>query len=145
MTDIAPHSATDPHRRFLDQTAAPPPQRTTPTLVGQGSHFDGELRCQGDLSIAGSGQGKARVEGTLLLADTGLWQGEIVANNAILAGQFSGHLTVSGKLEVRTSARIQGEVTAAQLAIAEGAIIEGNLQVLSDAPIQRFVEKRSKR
>jgi cytoskeletal protein CcmA (bactofilin family) len=130
--------ATDaaPARRFIDRKAS------TPTLVGVGTHFEGDLHCAGDLSVAGEMIGDSDIQGMFTLSETGKWHGTVRCSHALLAGKLDGALVVAGKLEIRTTARINGQITARQIAIAEGAIIEGDITVLSGEPIQRFVEKR---
>ncbi len=131
-------SATDPApaRRFIDRKAS------TPTLVGIGTRFEGELNCAGDLSVAGEVIGNGEIQGMLTLSETGRWQGTVRCDHALLAGVLQGALAVAGKLEIRATARINGQISARQIAIAEGAIIEGDITVISGEPIQRFVEKR---
>lgn len=136
MSDSHLELPTPPKRRFLDR------QTNTPTLVGLGTRMQGELQCSGDLSVSGEVLGSAHVKGMLTLAETGAWQGDAHCAHALLAGKFEGDLVVTGKLEVRSSAHVKGQITAQQIAIAEGAILEADVNVASDAPVQRFEEKR---
>lgn len=128
--------AASPARRFLDR------KTSTPTLVGVGTRFEGELNCTGDLSVAGEMLGNGRIQGMLTLSDSGVWQGIAHCAHALLAGQLEGELVVTGKLEVRATARIKGQITAQQVAIAEGAVIQADITVVSGEPIQRFAEQR---
>lgn len=125
-----------PERRFFDRKSS------SPTLVGVGSRFEGDLTCAGDLAVSGTVVGRSQLNGTLTLSDTGHWYGEVHCAQALLAGSFEGQLVVNGKLEIRATARIQGQITAQQIAIAEGAVIAADMTVSSGAPIQRFEEKR---
>lgn len=125
-----------PTRRFLDQKSS------TPTLVGVGTRLAGELHCAGDLSVAGEVEGEGHIQGMLTLSTSGSWQGTAYCAHALVAGHMEGELVVNGKLEVRATARFKGQISAQQVAIAEGAVIEAEITVLSGAPIQRFEEKR---
>jgi cytoskeletal protein CcmA (bactofilin family) len=126
-----------PHRRITDRTGS------SPTLIGTGSTFTGNFDCGGDLVVSGNIIGNSRVAGSLTLADTGHWQGDIVATTAIIGGEIRGNLTITEKLEVRKSARIRGTVQAKQIAIATGAVIDGDMSVTSNLPVVRFDEKRN--
>lgn len=123
-------------RRFLDRTAV------TPTLIGAGSRMQGDLLCSGDLAVAGNVTGRSQVAGLFTLADTGSWQGEVQCDHALIAGDVQGELHVRHKLEIRHTARIAGRVSAQQVAIAEGAIVEADIVVLSGEAVQHFSEKR---
>ena len=49
---------------------------------------------------------------------------------------------VSEKLEIRKTARIRGSVRARTIAVAQGAVIDGDMAVTSGAPVVHFEEKR---
>jgi len=125
-----------PKRRLLDRSAA------TPTLIGSGSRARGEFSCAGDLAISGEVAGNGEVGGLLTIADTGSWHGELQCENAVIAGRVEGELVVRQKLEIRQTARISGRLCAQHVAIAEGAIVEAEIRVLSGEAVQRFAEKR---
>jgi cytoskeletal protein CcmA (bactofilin family) len=63
-------------------------------------------------------------------------------HDAVIAGRVTGAITVEGKLELGAQAVIRGRVSAKSLAIARGAVIEGDILVTSGAPIVQFEEKR---
>jgi cytoskeletal protein CcmA (bactofilin family) len=65
------------------------------------------------------------------------------ALEAIIAGKITGGLAVKGKLEIGYTAVIRGSVSARTIAIAKGAIVEGDIEVTSGAPMQEFEEKRT--
>jgi cytoskeletal protein CcmA (bactofilin family) len=75
-------------------------------------------------------------------AVTGVWHGYIQAERAIIAGKITGGLKVQGKLEIGYTAVIRGKVSASTIAIAKGAIIDGEIEVTSEAALQEFEEKR---
>ena len=128
--------STQPHRRLTDRTAS------SPTLVGSGSTFTGHFDCGGDLVVAGDIVGDCRVAGALTLADTGHWQGNIAASSAIIAGEIHGELVIADRLEIRKTARIHGSIRAKSIAIATGAVVDGEMAVTSNVPVVRFEEKR---
>lgn len=125
-----------PNRRLTDRAGS------SPTLIGVGSTFTGHFECGGDLVMAGQIIGEARVAGALTLSDTGRWQGDIVATTAIIAGEIDGNVTVTDRLEIRKSARIRGTIRAKHIAIATGAVVDGDMSVTSNVPVVRFEEKR---
>jgi cytoskeletal protein CcmA (bactofilin family) len=82
--------------------------------------------------------GDGEIAGGLNLAVTGVWNGYIQAQQAIVAGKITGGLTVQGKLEIGYTAVIRGKVSARTIAIAKGAIVDGEIEVTSDAPMLRI-------
>jgi cytoskeletal protein CcmA (bactofilin family) len=125
-----------PKRRLSDRISA------SATFLSSGTTLTGELQCDGDLVVAGAVNAHAVVRGSFTLADTGRWTGGVRANNAVVAGTVEGALLVSEKLEIRRSAHIRGSVQARSIAIAQGAVIEGEMSVTSDEAVVMFDERR---
>jgi cytoskeletal protein CcmA (bactofilin family) len=125
-----------PRRRLSDR----PPG--SPTFLGSGTSLTGELQCEGDLVVAGTVNAHAMVRGAFTLADSGRWTGGVRANNAVISGVVEGALLVSEKLEIRKTARIRGSVQARSIAIAQGAVIEGEMSVTSGEAVVMFEERR---
>jgi cytoskeletal protein CcmA (bactofilin family) len=125
-----------PRRRVTDREAR------SPTLVGAGSTFIGNFECGGDVVLGGHIRGNGAVRGSLTVSEGGRWEGEIQALNAVIGGDVEGSLSVSEKLEIRKTARIRGSVRARTIAVAQGAVIDGDMAVTSGAPVVHFEEKR---
>ena len=64
---------------------------------------------------------------------------------AVVAGRLTGSIVVTDRLEVGAAAVIKGPVSAKSLAIARGAVIEGDMLVTSGEPVVQFEEKRAAR
>jgi cytoskeletal protein CcmA (bactofilin family) len=126
----------DPRRRFFDLDSAPP------TVIGAETVFVGNLRGAGQFVVSGEVHGDGEIEGGLNLAVTGVWNGYIQAHHAIIAGKISGGLAVRDRLEIGYTAVIRGRVTARTVAIARGAIVDGDIEVTSGDPVLEFEEKR---
>jgi len=130
----------DQTRRFLQRTVQ---ASTTATLIAADSVFVGNLHGRGQFVVFGEVRGDGEIGGALNIAAKGVWHGNIRAQQAIVAGTILGGLTVDGKLEIGCTAVIRGSVSARTIAIATGAIVDGDLRVTSGAPIVRFDEKRA--
>ena len=125
-----------PKRRFLDLGEA------TPTFIGATSVFIGNIRGAGQFVVSGEVHGDGELQGGLNLSATGSWHGFIQAEQAIVAGKITGGLNVRDKLEIGYTAVIRGKVSARTVAIAKGAIVDGEIEVTSDSPVVQFEEKR---
>ena len=128
----------EPKRRFFDLHSA------APTVIGAGSVIIGDVRGQGEYVVSGEVHGDGELDGGLNLAATGIWNGHIQAQEAVIAGKITGGLAVRGKLEIGYTAVIRGSVSARSIAIAKGAIVDGDIVVTSGMPIQEFEEKRNR-
>jgi len=126
-----------PRRRLSDKMPS------SPTLIGVGTLVVGNLECEGDLVVGGTVRGNSIVRGAFTLFEGARWEGCVEAKFALVAGEVEGELRVSEKLEIRKSARIRGVVSARSVAVAQGAVIEGDLAVTSGADVMRYDEKRN--
>jgi cytoskeletal protein CcmA (bactofilin family) len=136
MSDPA---ASAPKRRFFDQRTG------APTLVGIGSRFEGRLEVEGPMSLGGTIVGDGRIGGLVSIAQDAHWQGNVHAHAAVIAGRVTGDLTIETKLEIARTAVIRGAVRAHTVAIADGAVVGGDISVTGSQPIIRFEEKRAPR
>lgn len=126
----------EPRRRFFELDSA------TPTVIGAESVVMGDIRGTGPFVVSGEVHGDGDLAGGLNLSVSGVWNGYVRAEQAIIAGKIVGGLAVKGKLEIGNTAVIRGKVSASTIAIAKGAIVDGEIEVTSDAPIIEFDEKR---
>ena len=123
-------------RRFLDLGAA------TPTFIGAESVIVGNIRGTGLFVVSGEIHGDGEIKGGLHLSVTGRWNGCIEAQQAVVAGTIIGGLAGEDKLEIGYTAVIRGKVSARTVAIAKGAIVDGEIVITSGAPAEEFEEKR---
>ena len=126
-----------PRRRITDRLSA------SPTFIGAGTVLTGQLKCDSDLAVAGEVIGDARIQGSLTLSESGRWEGSVECVNAVIAGEVIGNVACSDKLEIRKMAQIHGSVRAGSIAIAKGAVVDGDMAVTGGEPVIRFEEKRT--
>jgi cytoskeletal protein CcmA (bactofilin family) len=125
-----------PRRRLFDQVSG------APTLIGSGTRFEGRLEVSGPMSLSGTIIGDGVISGALSIAQGGDWRGNVSAQSAVITGRVTGDLLVEAKLEIGKTAVMHGRVQARIIAIADGALVDGEMLVTGDAPIVHFTEKR---
>ena len=126
-----------PKRRLIDQIG------TSPTFVAEGCRLTGDLETPGARVVCGTIRGDGKVTGMLSMAAKAHWEGEIHAQAAVIAGHVTGKLVIEEKIEIGATAVIRADVVAKSIAIAKGAVIEGEVTVTSGQPIVRFDERRT--
>ena len=130
-------------RRFLERTLLATQLRTVaPTIVGADTVIVGNIRGKGHFVVSGEVHGDGDLEGALHLSVTAIWHGTVRADQAIVAGKIVGGLIIKDKLEIGHTAVIRGRVAARTIAIAKGAIVDGEIEVTSGVPVVEFEEKR---
>jgi cytoskeletal protein CcmA (bactofilin family) len=130
----------EPKRRFLERASLH--GRLSPTVIPAETFIVGNIRGKGQFVVCGEVHGDGELDGPLLLAVTASWFGNIQAHQAMVAGKIVGDLVVQEQLEIGLTAVIRGRVSARTIAIARGAIVDGEIEVTSGIPIVQFEEKR---
>ena len=125
-----------PKRRLLDQLGG------SPTFVAEGCRLTGDVETPGPLVVCGSVRGDGQIAGMLNMAAKSEWHGEIRAQRAVIAGTVVGTLSIEDKLEIGASAVVRARVSARTIAIAKGAVVDGEVTVTSGQPVISFQEKR---
>ena len=112
------------------------------TVIGKDSHFSGTIGGAGNYIIQGKVEGDCDIEGTMVIAESGHWVGNISAACVLIAGKVDGDVKAKDKMEIISTARIKGKITSVVLAIAEGAIHEGVVAMTTKPAVKRFKDKR---
>lgn len=94
-------------------------------MISEGTHVKGTLNTKNDIRIAGKLEGEAEAKGKLIIASTGIVDGDIEAVDADIAGKLLGEIHVSNKLILRQSAVVDGDIYTKSLLVEEGAQING--------------------
>ncbi len=123
-------------RRLRDRSSGPA------TLISEGCKITGTLTGDGDFMINGEVDGECDLAGSLTLASNGLWRGTIRAGTVIIAGTVEGDIESTGSVEIANTARINGTVHGQSIAVAVGAIVEGEMRTTGQSEPLEFVEKR---
>ena len=137
-TDVAPSSETaSPGANPVQPPPAAPaatptpvsPARTSATL-GHSVVIKGDLTGQEDLTIEG------RVEGTIeskqhsvVIGQQAAIKAQIFAKDVVVLGKVVGDITASTKIEIRPQGKVEGDLVAPAVAIAEGATFRGSIDM----------------
>ena len=102
---------------------------STTAHIGTSVYIKGQLVAKEPLTVAGRVEGTIQVEGHALtiLAGAQVTASSIVAHEVILGGQITGQVDATGRIIVRETARIEGDLTAPSISVAEGAILKGRI------------------
>ena len=128
-------------RRSFDAAGATHEERPA-NVIGAGTLLRGTLTGSGHYLVSGRIEGNGEVEGSLVLMAGAVWKGNIAADNVIIAGELQGDVTVQDKLELTASAVIHGDLAGPTIAIAEGAVYQGQVRTTKRGQVKRFKERR---
>ena len=103
--------------------------------VGQSVVFKGELLSAEDMELDG------QVEGTINVRDHRLTIGpdadiraDIAAKVVVIRGRVKGQIVASEKIHLHETAFVEGDVTSPKFVIAEGALLDGQIETRKPTP-----------
>ena len=95
-------------------------------IIAQGTKITGDFNSEGDFRIDGTIEGNIITSGKVVVGKSGFIKGTLQGTEAHFEGKFSGKLTLSGVLTLKSTAHIEGEVIVGKLAVEPGASFNVN-------------------
>lgn len=90
-----------------------------------GTTIEGNINANGDIRIDGTILGTVNVKGKFVLGPTGRIEGDINCQNADVSGIVNGKLIVAELLQLKSTSKLNGDITTNKLAIDPGAFFAG--------------------
>tara|TARA_A100001035_G_scaffold275246_1_gene268356 strand:+ start:711 stop:1067 length:357 start_codon:yes stop_codon:yes gene_type:complete len=116
-------------------------------MIGVGTIITGDVNSNGDLRIDGTLKGSVTTEGKVVLGKNGVIEGDVVCNNADIAGEIKAKITVSQLLTLKSTAKLKGDIITNKLSIEPGAVFSGSCSmgaVIKDIKDVQRPEKKEK-
>lgn len=98
------------------------------TLVGEGFVITGELHGNSVVRIDGRVNGNVFVESGIILGESGVIDGDLKSDSAVVYGMVTGNIDC-GQLEVKSTAKVDGDVVTDNIEIEMGAQLNGKLSM----------------
>ncbi|MFQ5789298.1 MAG: polymer-forming cytoskeletal protein [Acidobacteriota bacterium] len=99
------------------------------TVIGPGVHIKGDLSGRANVDLIGTLEGNCRVEGAVVIRETGKLVGDIMASYVVVGGELQGDIQAAEHVELLSSSTVRGNVQAQRLKIEEGAFVEGRVEM----------------
>jgi len=102
------------------------------TIVGRGTVVNGNMQINGSAHINGTVTGSIEASGFVTVAESGVVNGGIKGEYAIIGGIVGGNVEVRGKVAIGHAGRLKGDVIATRLIIEDGAVFHGRSTMLAE-------------
>jgi cytoskeletal protein CcmA (bactofilin family) len=115
-------------------------------VICKGTTIFGNIVAEGDLVIEGIVRGDVETKATLFLGPSCVIEGNILAENAEVAGQVKGTVKATGLLVIKSSSMIDGDVLTKNLNVESGSTFNGKFTVgsVTSTPIPKKAESTIK-
>jgi cytoskeletal protein CcmA (bactofilin family) len=101
------------------------------SLIGEHTSFEGTLKTEGSVRLLGSIQGEIESKNTIIVEEKARVTARLTAQQVMVAGQLDGQIFCEGRVEIRPTGRVTGEINAGALIVQEGAYFDGNSRMAS--------------
>lgn len=104
------------------------------SIIGPGMNVSGDLVTDGTVRIEGRVEGTVRAAKAVVLGREGEVVGDIVTQDAVIGGRVSGTVLAESRLELQSTAVIDGEIRARaqHLQLDEGARFNGQIRMIDE-------------
>ncbi len=99
------------------------------TVIGEGLSIEGELSSDEVVLVNGSFRGKLTTSDQVSVGSSGVVQADVAGASVSIAGQLTGDVSATERLDLQTGGRLIGDVKAARFTIADGASFKGNVDM----------------
>jgi len=99
------------------------------TLIGPDTSLRGSYHSKNSVRVDGEIYGNIASEDGVIIGEKGMVRGNITARAVVISGKVKGNVTAYQRLEIRSTAQVEGDLSTPALFIEEGALFEGNCQM----------------
>ena len=112
-----------------------PGSKKIDTIIGKDTVVKGRIDSEGAIRIDGRFEGEIYTTSDLVVGEAGnITATRIEAKNICIAGEVHGNVVASGKLELVPSGKLYGDVQMSILVVEDGAVFQGQCEMLNPNP-----------
>lgn len=119
-----------------------PPTDKIENVLGISARFSGHLRAEGGIRIDGIFDGTLETEGNLIVGEKAQVVADVRAYNITVAGAIEGNVIAAGRLEILSTGRVRGDISAGSLLIEEGGVFHGK-SLMEDETVPQLEAPRA--
>jgi cytoskeletal protein CcmA (bactofilin family) len=99
------------------------------TVIGAGITIEGEVSADDEVVVQGTIRGKLDAREGVTVEAGGVVEADITSGPLTVAGNVTGNITSSDRVDLQSGARVVGNVKATRITIADGAQFKGNVDM----------------
>lgn len=131
---IASPAANDPEaaRAAAQPSTEPPSARPPAAVVDERTEITGTLKSSGNALIEGRFHGEVEAKETVWIEHGAQSDGQLRANDAVVAGSVDGEIDCQNRLQIRASAVVSGQIKTPILVIEDGATVNCRFSMMRE-------------
>lgn len=101
-------------------------------FLDQDAAIDGRYTCAGTVVLNGKLKGEIHARDTLIIGVTARVAATVQAGHLIVYGEIVGNVTATTRVELKSGARVTGDVSAPEIVMEKGVLLRGQCRM--DSP-----------
>lgn len=103
---------------------------TTPqSVIAAEAEITGTIKTSGSIRLDGKLEGELNCGGDAVIGKSATIKGNLTVNTASIAGSVTGNITARDRIEMKSTARVMGDIKAKRLAVEDGVTFVGKSEV----------------
>jgi cytoskeletal protein CcmA (bactofilin family) len=99
------------------------------TVIGEEASLRGSYNSKHSIRVDGEIYGNVTSEDGVIVGDKGMIRGNLTGKSILISGKVKGNIRASQRLEIQSSAEVEGDISAPVIVIEDGATFDGNCQM----------------
>ncbi len=117
---------------FKDDNKVKVNQTSISTFIGADTKVEGTLITRSSVRIDGAVVGGVVADGTVVLSQSGQIDGNVMAENIIIAGVVDGNITIKDKTNIEPTGEVYGDINTSKILIDEQSVFQGKCNMNID-------------
>ena len=102
---------------------------TPQSVIAADVEITGTVKSAGSLRIDGKLDGELNCTGDTIVGKTATVKGNLNVNSAVIEGTINGNVTAKDRIEMKSSARMTGDIKSKRLSVEDGVTFIGRSEV----------------
>ena len=102
-------------------------------FIDEGSEIVGKYLFTGTVMLNGKLSGEITSSDALIIGDKGVINANIRVGSIVVGGEVTGNITATERIELKSTARVFGDLDAPVVVVAEGVLFEGRCRMTKPA------------
>ncbi|MBC8453425.1 polymer-forming cytoskeletal protein [PVC group bacterium] len=104
------------------------------TIIGEDVEITGGVKCESSIQIDGKLNGDLTCNGTATIGGSSAIKGNLSGEMVMISGQVNGNIVAKDKIELKSTARLHGDIRSRRLTVEDGTTFVGKVDVNPAGP-----------
>ena len=109
---------------------------TLGAFLDEGSEFEGKYTCAGTVMLDAKFTGELTAKDSLMIGERSVVRATVQAATLVVRGEVVGNVTASERVELKSGARVTGDIEAPVIVMEEGAVHDGHCRMTKARPVE---------